>query len=146
MASLPSDLFTDVICLMQPRVMNAIRDLVKQPYQKAGWGVEVDVLKKKDYYEVQADLPGMAKNDIGIEITEDGVLRISGERKCVENNGYISTRRYGKFMQEVYLPEDAILDKISAKMDNGVLCVQIQRTKPEPITEKTKNVRKVHIE
>ena len=75
----------------------------------------------------------MSKEQIQMELTEENVLTISGERTKKESNGLKSTKMdclYGKFSRSFSLPETAKLDGIQAKMENGVLEVIIPKAEP----------------
>mgnify|MGYP005712809761 FL=1 len=78
---------------------------------------------EKEYY-LTMDVPGMSKNDI--EVTFDNNrLKISGQRKSDEYNSY----EYGKMERTFSVPNNVETDKISAKIDNGVLKVLLPKAK-----------------
>jgi len=78
---------------------------------------------------VQADIPGLKKEDVKVEV-RDGELSISGERQSREERNergfYRSERSYGSFHRTVPLPEGAKPDTASATFENGVLRVEIE--------------------
>ncbi len=92
----------------------------------------VDIVEEKDKYVVKADLPGLKQDDIKIELT-DNVLSISGERKNERSEEdkskkyYYYERIYGSFERKFILPNDADVEKIKAKYENGVLMIDIQK-------------------
>jgi HSP20 family protein len=136
----PTDMFDDLLTVMQPRISSIVQDFCRElDSSKIGrnvvgntrggmWSVDVDLVKKTDRYEVQADLPGLSKSDVKIEINEEGVLTLSGERKQTDG---MRVRRHGWFTHLVSLPDDADINVISAKMENGVLTVSIQRVQKD---------------
>ena len=78
---------------------------------------------EKEYY-LTMDVPGMSKNDI--EVTFDSNrLKISGQRKSDKYNSY----EYGKMERTFSVPSNVEADKISAKIDNGVLKVLLPKAK-----------------
>ena len=78
---------------------------------------------EKEYY-LTMDVPGMSKDDI--EVTFDNNrLKISGQRKSDKYDSY----KYGKMERTFSVPSNVETDKISAKIDNGVLKVLLQKAK-----------------
>jgi HSP20 family protein len=88
------------------------------------WLPQIDVLERAGHFAVRADLPGMSKDDVKVEIT-DGMLTIQGERKLEKNEereGYAySECSYGRFCRSIPLPEGAEVSKATADFRNGVL-------------------------
>lgn len=106
------------------------------PSAAAGMRVAVDVKEEDDRYEIVADVPGLSKEDITIQVNPDRVLTLSGERKSEEEkdeDGYYRLeRKFGKFMRSFQLPKDVEDNKIRAKCEEGVLTVTIPKmAKPE---------------
>ncbi|RPI49550.1 MAG: Hsp20/alpha crystallin family protein [Acidobacteria bacterium] len=93
------------------------------------WTPQIETFQRGDQFVVRADLPGMRKEDIDIELTDDS-LTIEGERREEheeDREGYYrSERSYGSFYRVVPLPEGAIAETAKAGFDNGVLEVTIQ--------------------
>ncbi len=93
---------------------------------------QFDISQNKTSYFIAADLPGMNKKDIDISLTDDMII-ISGERKLNENHDNEFSRynniQYGSFEKSFHIPDDANIDKINAKMDNGVLTLEIKKAK-----------------
>lgn len=85
-------------------------------------------------YHVDADLPGIKKKDITVDIHKD-VLTISGERKLKEEvkeeDYYKVETSFGKFSRSFTLPDDADIENIEANCDNGVLEVIIPKLKKQ---------------
>lgn len=87
----------------------------------------------KAYY-IHADLPGVAKEDIHIDL-KDNVLSISGERKhkeeVKEKDYYKLESFYGKFQRSFTLPDNTNVDAIEANTENGVLNITIPKATPK---------------
>jgi len=86
----------------------------------------IDVRDTKKAIEVTVELPGIAQEDIKIDVDDD-VLTISGEKRSEhethEENLRVSERSYGAFSRSISLPRSVDADKIQATMANGVLKV-----------------------
>jgi HSP20 family protein len=112
--------------------------------ESAAWSPKIDVFERDDRLVARADLPGMKKEDVSVEVA-DGHLVMSGERKReaeeTQDNFYRSEREYGSFYRAVRLPEGVKLEDVKATFSDGVLEVSV----PLPARPDA-NVRKVEIE
>lgn len=104
----------------------------------AEWSPRVDVSEKEGKFVVRADLPGLSKDDVQVELTGD-MLAIRGKRKhekSEERKGYsYSECSYGSFYRAVPLPEGVDSSKATAEFQNGVLEVVMpsqHRTEAQP--------------
>ncbi|KAL6838313.1 hypothetical protein ACP4OV_031817 [Aristida adscensionis] len=97
----------------------------------------VDWRETPEAHEIVVDVPGMRREDLKIEIEENRVLRISGERRReVEDKGdhwHREERTYGRFWRQFRLPDNADLDTVAASLDSGVLTVRFRKLAPEQI-------------
>ena len=100
----------------------------------------INVLENENSYEIEVAAPGMKKEDFKVHIDENGNLAIEMEKKVDEKdekkNGHYLRREfsYSKFQQTMVLPDDVQRDKISAKVEHGVLNViipKVEKAKPE---------------
>jgi HSP20 family protein len=94
------------------------------------WVPAVDIEETEDAWIVEAELPGVKRHDVDIEVHENE-LQISGEIKERERTGILRrrTRRVGRFEYRVTLPTAIDQDSIEASLDDGVLTIRIP--KPE---------------
>jgi HSP20 family protein len=103
------------------------------------WHPAVDMFEKEDKLVIKAELPGLNKDDVSLDL-KDGVLTLKGERKLeneVEEGGYYRCEMsYGKFMRSFSLPADVDPDKITAGFQNGVLTIEV----PKPEDRKPKQI------
>ena len=104
------------------------------------WYPPVDILESKESYLVRAELPGMKREDLNLEV-HDGVLTLSGERKFeqpVDGVEYQRTERVaGQFSRSFYLPQTVKHDGINATYRDGILEIHIakaEEAKPKQIT------------
>ena len=103
------------------------------------WNPVVDLYEKDDHYMIKAELPGVDKNDIKIDL-KDRRLTLSGERsydnEVKEENYYRRERTYGKFQRAFTLPEDVDSEEIKAEYKDGVLQIEV----PKPEEKKARQV------
>jgi HSP20 family protein len=87
-----------------------------------GWSPQIEMYERDNKLVVSADLPGLDKNDVKVEIN-DNVLTIEGERKNErrdEQSGW-NERSYGRFVRTIALPEGTHGENANATFKNGVL-------------------------
>lgn len=112
------------------------RDTEKKLYGgRADRLMKTDVHEHEDHYEVDVDLPGFAKDDIKLELS-NGYLSISAEKnmeKKEENEGkVIRQERYsGSMRRSFFVGEDVTEEDIKAKYEGGVLSLNIPKKKEE---------------
>lgn len=91
----------------------------------------VDVFEEKDDIVVKAELPGIEKDKIEVNLT-DRTLTIKGEKKkeedIKEENYYRAERSYGSFLRTLELPNEVRADKVKASFKNGILEVRMPKT------------------
>lgn len=109
---------------------------------KAMAATPADVKEYPNSYVFVVDMPGLKSGDIKVQVEDDNVLVISGERKKEEEKEgakYVRMeRRVGKFMRKFVLPENANTDAIRAVCQDGILTVTVQKLPPpEPKKPKT---------
>jgi len=101
----------------------------------------VELNDKKDEYDVRAELPGVKKEDLDIDLNENYLtIRAKKEEEHCEDDKHHkkSEFKYGEFSRTIYLPQDVDSDKIDAKLEHGVLKIRI------PKLEKSKeSVKKI---
>ena len=95
-----------------------------------GYRPLIDVSGDDKSYQIKLDVPGMTESDLSIEVNGD-MLVIRGESEQRNENRerhyYRVERSYGSFQRTLALPEDANADDISARLEKGVLHVEIPR-------------------
>ena len=103
------------------------------------WRPVVDIYENEDAVVVKAELPGVDKKDIKVDL-KDGVLTLSGERshekEVKEDNYYRKEREFGRFHRSFTVPAEIDPDKINAEFKDGVLKVEI----PKPEEKKPKKI------
>lgn len=104
------------------------------------WRPAVDIYDKGDQIVIKAELPGLEKKDIHVDL-KDRVLTLKGERsfenEAKEDNFYRKERIYGSFQRAFSLPANLDPDDVKADYTNGVLTIEIakpEKVKPREIT------------
>jgi len=132
--------------LLQRRMNRLFDDLLGESEEEpsAVWSPRVDVTELDDKFVVTAELPGLAKGDVKVEV-KNGILSISGEKRSEQEkkdrNIYMSERCFGKFNRTFQLPDNVSADKIGAEFNNGVLNItlpKLEESKPKQIEIKIK--------
>jgi HSP20 family protein len=103
------------------------------------WVPPMDLVETDDHLVLKADLPGLDKDDVEVEV-KDGVLTVSGERRTEHESsseGYHRVERaHGRFSRSLSLPRGVDADQVQADFDKGVLEVRI----PKPAERKPHRV------
>ena len=139
-----TDPFRDITTL-QDRMNQLFGNFLERGYGREEglgtgvWMPAVDIYETKDAICVRAELPGMDKEAIGVEV-KDGVLTLRGERKIekeVKEESYHRIERlYGTFHRSFTLPSSVDGEKVTARMKDGVLQVDLpkkEHAKPKQI-------------
>ena len=106
----------------------------------------INVIETEKAYELELAAPGMTKEDFNVHLDEEGDLVINMEKKTEnkehEHKGHYLRREfsYTKFQQTMLLPEDAERESISAKVENGVLTVNIPKIKKVEVEKAKKQI------
>ncbi len=93
----------------------------------------INVLDNEKSYELELAAPGLTKDDFKVSLDEEGNLSIDMEKKVdgkgEKKHGHYLRREfsYSKYQQIMTLPDDADREKIEAKVENGVLLVNIPK-------------------
>lgn len=103
------------------------------------WLPAMDLVEQDDAFVLHADLPGMADEDVHVEVDGD-VLTISGERKAgheAKKDGYVRVERsFGSFRRSLTLPDGVDPQQVAARFERGVLEVRI----PKPAERRPRKV------
>ncbi len=101
----------------------------------ADWNPRVDIVETDGAYEIQADIPGVRKEDLKVTI-DHGVLTVQGERQQEKKEDSARMHRverfYGQFSRSFTLPEDADTSSLKATAREGQLTVTVPRKGPAP--------------
>jgi len=129
-----------------PSVFNDLFDVDLMP--KANFTAPAINVKENDKsYTVELAAPGMKKEDFNVHINDEGNLMIKMESKNEKKDEDKTTRylrrefSYTKFEQTLILPDDVKREEITAKVDNGVLTVEL----PKVVEKKVKVSRQIDI-
>ena len=111
------------------------RELTSSAFDRDLLSPRVDVLRRGDNVVIRADLPGLSKDDITVDV-RDNVLTIRGERReenREEGEGYYwQERSAGRFSRSIPLPDGADTEQANARFENGVLEVAVPAPEQQP--------------
>ena len=114
-----------------------------QEMEGQGWSPAVDVQQCNGKLVISAELPGLKREDVKVELTDDSLI-IEGERRKEHTEDHDGVHRfersYGHFFRSVPLPEGAKTDQVKAELKDGLLKVSV------PVPEPQKQLRQVPIE
>ncbi|KAJ0238840.1 Alpha crystallin/Hsp20 domain-containing protein [Hirschfeldia incana] len=101
------------------------------PESSAIVNARVDWRETPEAHVFKADLPGLKKEEVKVEVEDDSVLKISGQRH-VEKEEKSDTwhrveRSSGQFTRKFRLPENVRMDQVKAALENGVLTVTVPK-------------------
>ncbi|MBR1976786.1 Hsp20/alpha crystallin family protein [bacterium] len=96
--------------------------------------VPIDLKEFENEYEVQAELPGVKKEDVDIDITKNH-LRITAKKECAKEEKHKKYARtefsYGSMSRTLYFPEDIKVSEATAKMEHGILKIVLPKVENE---------------
>lgn len=135
-----------------PDIFNDFFDTEWMPKAKAT-APAINVIEDEKKYTVEVAAPGMCKEDFDIQINENNDLVIKMEKKSSSETGNKEEEKcncrylrrefsYTKFQQTLILPEDVDKEMINAKVENGVLTIDLPKIviKEEPKTSRQINI------
>ncbi len=106
----------------------------------------VDVSEDEKKLFINAEIPGVSKEDVKVTVKDDNMLVIKGEKKSNikdedEDKSYIRLERsYGSFTRSFQLPDNVNSDSIHAKFEDGILKLELDKKEPEKPKEKEINI------
>jgi HSP20 family protein len=125
---------------MLPRLSRMTEAMGGARGMPALWAPQIEMSERDGQLVVRADLPGLRKEDIKVDLSE-GLLTIQGERQEQrENRGY-SERTYGSFYRTVPLPEGVEAGSAQAKFQDGVLEITLPMPKREQESRRQIEIR-----
>ena len=102
------------------------------------WMPTADISETDNAFEIRAELPGVAKDDLSVSV-KDNFLTLSGEKRLENSedkqNFRRVERRYGSFQRRFTLPPDVAVDDIKADYTDGVLTLSIPKPEVAKPTE-----------
>jgi HSP20 family protein len=121
------------------RMQNRLRRMFESPFdtdlftESVGWSPAVEVSETENELTVTAELPGMSRDDVEIDL-ENNVLTIRGEKSSeteeedMERKVHVWERRYGSFHRAFTLPRTVDADGVKAEFRDGILKVHLPKT------------------
>ncbi len=123
------------------RIFSGVAPASREDMLNGAWSPKVDIFENKDSLVLEAELPGMDRDDFELSF-ENNVLTLKGERrfeKKTENDNYHRVERsYGAFTRSFTLPQTVTVEGVKAEFNNGILHLSL------PKREETK-ARKIEV-
>lgn len=102
---------------------------------------QIDWKETPEAHVIKADIPGLKKEEVKVEVEEGRIIQISGERNVEEEDKnekwHRVERSSGKFLRRLRMPENAKVDQVKASMENGVLTLTVPKKEVEKPEVKT---------
>lgn len=106
----------------------------KDLFSRSDWSPAVDIKETPEAFLVEAELPGMNKDDVKVTV-HDGVLSIQGERNIEEDNQdrkhHRVERFYGSFLRRFTLPDNVDENSVKASFKDGLLTLTVRKAEPK---------------
>ena len=97
-----------------------------------GLTIPLDIKEFENEYKIRVEVPGVKKEDIEIDLNKS-YMKISAQKKESQedkNKKYHKTEfAYGHYSRTIYFPQEIDVNSAEAKLDNGVLCLKIDKIK-----------------
>lgn len=119
------------------RQMQGLADNIEKgiTFESGNFNPRMDVTENENNYIIQVELPGVPKSDVSVNVNDEYLMTISGEKKRSEQSNLLRSERvFGSFKRTLQLPENADVEKIKATYNQGVLELTVE--KKQPITPK----------
>eukprot|EP00123_Amoebidium_parasiticum_P001638 comp12786_c0_seq1/m.7923 comp12786_c0_seq1/g.7923 ORF comp12786_c0_seq1/g.7923 comp12786_c0_seq1/m.7923 type:complete len:159 (-) comp12786_c0_seq1:249-725(-) len=120
---------------------------IRQTSEGQFWSPRCDVRELADKYEIITELPGVAKENIDVQL-KDGMLTLKAEMKHEEvkegEHFHRRERRFGTYQRQFGVPETVKPEDIKARYENGLLVVDLP--KPAPVEEAVTAPTKIAIQ
>jgi HSP20 family protein len=104
--------------------------------RKFDWAPAIEIVEKENKLFVRAELPGLSKEDVKIDLTEE-LLTLQGERKqekVLTEREYLRTERfYGTFFRQIPLPEGVKIHEGKAVFEKGILEIEVPIEVKKPV-------------
>ena len=106
----------------------------KDLFSRSDWAPAVDIKETPEAFTIEAELPGMSKEDVKVTVHE-GVLSIQGERKSEDETKdkkhHRIERFYGSFLRRFTLPDNVDENSVKANFKDGMLTLTLQKAEPK---------------
>ncbi|ORY14719.1 HSP20-like chaperone [Neocallimastix californiae] len=99
-------------------------------FKSVDFSPKINLSEDENNYYIHADLPGMNKDQVKMELSDDNHNNNTNSENCNQGNTKKYSKiecRYGKFSRSFILPENADINKIQARLENGVLEVHLPK-------------------
>ncbi|XVF83717.1 hypothetical protein PTKIN_Ptkin16aG0514200 [Pterospermum kingtungense] len=96
---------------------------------QTGWAFDADLIATETAFVLKAELPGLRREEVTLEVEDGRTLHIKGEKKRhgKETSLFLRERKFGKFSRKIILSANVDVEAVTANMENGVLTVTLPK-------------------
>jgi len=131
--------FSPIFSLFEDFIKNAaVEDVKNIGENEHVSAMALDLVESAKEYRIIANLPGVKKEDINISMRENQLTLSAStqSRNIADTESLLRAERFfGKYQRRFTLPDNCDAESIKAKLDNGVLYLDIPKKEPKPIKE-----------
>ena len=133
------------------RRYNSVFDVLNDMFDNEAWMSRttggaippINIIDSEHQYELEFAVPGMKKEDFCIQIDTNDQLVVSTEKptQAREEKRYLrQSFRTSAFRQSIVMPDDVDRNKISARVDSGILYITLPKLKPEVVKPEVRTI------
>ncbi len=104
-------------------------------FEFGGFSPRMDILEDEKSVYIKFEIPGVAKEDVKLSVSEENVLTLKGKKQRPEGDQEVccirNERMFGDFSRQIQLTDKVNRESVSASFNNGILELKIDKIEPE---------------